>query len=194
MLRHVLLATMLCAVLPAAIAGSDNSAQRGAARYFADLPLTDQNGQRVELGALIDGHTVVIQSFFSRCTAGCPTTMNTLKALQTRFGARMERDVRLISISVDPQADTPAVLHDYAARLGAHAGWYFLTGDKHQVDAALARIGQTTDTPDDHMQLLIVGNERTGLWKKVFALDRPDAVMDLVRGVADDAPPGVPTD
>jgi len=181
-----LLAAMMFAFAAApAIAGTAETA--GASKYFAGISLVDQNGRRVELYRdVMAGHTVVMHTFFAHCTASCPVTMNTLKALQARLGDRLGADVRLVSITVDPSHDTPSALHDYAARLDAHPGWYFLTGTREEVDAALKRIGQYTDDPADHMDLLIAGNDRTGLWKKILAAAPAASVSALVLGVADD--------
>lgn len=174
----------LCSAQQLAAAGTGAA---GAANYFAGLALVDQDGRKLDLYRdLMQEHTVVLNAFFAHCTASCPVTMNTLKSLQKTFGQRMDKEVRLLSITVDPQNDTPTSLHAYAERLGAHAGWYFLTGTPDQVAAALKRIGQYSDKPDDHMSLMIAGNLRTGLWKKIFAEAPSGDIARLVLGVADD--------
>jgi len=171
--------------LPAMAAGSGGS--EGAVKYFEGVTLTDQNGRVVELYRdVIAGHSVVINTFFTHCAASCPVTMNTLKALQAHLGARTDTDVRLVSITVDAGTDTPVVLHDYAVRLKAKPGWYFLTGSSDQVATALRRIGQYSEQPADHMDLLVIGNDRTGLWKKVLATAPPADVERIALGVADD--------
>ena len=159
----------------------------GAAKYFAGLTLVDQNGRNVDLYRdVIADHTVVMHTFFSNCTASCPVTMNTLKVMQQRLGDRMNADVRLISITVDPLHDTPGALKDYASRIKAKSGWLFLSGSSEQVASALKRIGQYTDDPVEHMDLLVAGNDRTGLWKKIRATATADEITGILMGVADD--------
>lgn len=184
-LARVLLA---CAVAGAgsAQAAADASAAP-AANYFAGLALVDQDGKPVDLYRdYIDGHTIVLATFFASCAGVCPVTMSRLQAVQKRLGERIGNDVRIVAISVDPEHDTPALLHDYAQRLHAKPGWSFLTGTRAQVDAALKRIGQYAANPDDHSTLLVVGNARTGLWKKAIALGAAESVVDVVVSVADD--------
>ena len=76
-------------------------------------------------------------------------------------------------------------------RFGARPGWYFLTGKQENVDFALQKLGQHVEQREAHSNLLIVGNERTGLWKKVFGLSKPEEILTIVKGVLDDrgAPP-----
>ncbi|HWW59824.1 MAG TPA: SCO family protein, partial [Thermoanaerobaculia bacterium] len=88
--------------------------------------------------------------------------------------------------SVDPENDTPEKLRDYAKRFNAGERWHLLTGSKEQVSAALAKLGMAVDDRDAHVNILIVGNLRTGLWKKVLGIASPDKVLEAVKGVVDD--------
>ncbi len=168
-------------------AASAAPAESAAHHYFTDVELIDQDGKPHRLYSdLLAGRTVVVDSFFSSCTGSCPAVAATLARVQAALGDRLGRDVVLLSLSVDPQTDTPARLKEYAARLGARPGWYFLTGSKQNVDLALRKLGQYSERKEDHTNLLIVGNERTGLWKKVFGLAKPEEVLAIVQGVLDD--------
>jgi protein SCO1/2 len=180
----LLLATL--AAMPAARADAPAS-PAGAAKYLGGLDLVDQNDKAVDLYRdVIADHTVVIHSFFTGCTESCPVTMNTLKAVQGRLGDRMDREVRLVSISVDPAHDTPAALKAYAQRVQAKPGWLFLTGSSEQVGNALKRIGQYVDEPTAHMDLIVAGNMRTGLWKKILGTAPLVQTSELILGVVDD--------
>jgi protein SCO1/2 len=94
--------------------------------------------------------------------------------------------VRLISITVDPVNDTPAKLKEYANRFHAKPGWHLLTGSKENVEAALRKLGQWTEEPANHQNLFLIGNDRTGLWKKAFALAKPEEVLPVVDSVVND--------
>jgi len=74
-------------------------------------------------------------------------------------------------------------------QLHARPGWYFLTGDKQNVDFALNKLGQFVSDKQDHLNIFIVGNERTGLWKKAFGLARSDEIVKVVESVLNDQPP-----
>ncbi|HEX9985234.1 MAG TPA: SCO family protein [Thermoanaerobaculia bacterium] len=161
--------------------------------YLANIPLVDQNGRGVDLyDDLIRNHTVVINSFFASCTGSCPIMSKTFLLLQNRLGDRIGKDVILVSITVDPKNDTPDALKAYAKRMGAKPGWYFLTGTKAQVDAALTKLGQYAETRDAHKNIIIAGNDRTGLWKKALAIAPSEEVWQVVATVANDTPPAAP--
>jgi cytochrome oxidase Cu insertion factor (SCO1/SenC/PrrC family) len=84
--------------------------------------------------------------FYTSCPDTCPLQSARMARLQGDLADA--RDVRLVSISVDPEHDTPAVLRDYAQRFGADAErWLFLTGDKaaiyHLAQQGFQRIGKS---------------------------------------------------
>ncbi|MEW5854071.1 MAG: SCO family protein [Myxococcota bacterium] len=158
-----------------------------ARKYFGDVTLVDQHGQRHRLYSdLLEGRVVVIHAFFTSCPHVCPTMSRKLLEVQEALGERVGRDIRFLSVSVDPTTDTPGKLRDYAHRFDAGEGWMFLTGEKQDVELALRKLGQYVDEPNNHTNILLVGNERTGLWKKAMGLARTEELVHLIRGVLDD--------
>ncbi len=171
----------------AGAAAAAREPRNGAAIYLADLSLVDQNGKPVDLYKdFIAGRRVVLHSFFARCEGSCPVMMTTLQALQKQLGSRLGNDVHVVSITVDPDHDTPQVLAEYARRVKAKPGWHFLSGSSTQVTTALRRIGQYTDAPENHMNLIIVGNDTDGDWRKVHGLagmkEVVTEILDAVEG------------
>jgi protein SCO1 len=96
---------------------------------FGDVPpfeLTNQKGAGFNRSAL-DGHVWVADFIFTNCEGPCPRMSSHMRALQKATGP----SVRLVSFTVDPDRDSPAVLAAYAKHFGADdARWSFLTGDK----------------------------------------------------------------
>lgn len=171
---------------PAAAAAA-NPAPNPAQNYFGEIPLVDQDGQTRRLYSdLLQGKVVVIDFMFTSCTGACPLMSNNFAKIQDWLGDRLGKDVYLLSVSVDPVNDTPAKLKEYAARFKARPGWYFLTGSKENVDAALHKLGNYVETPEAHQNLFIIGNERSGLWKKAFGLAQPEALIPIVQSVVED--------
>jgi protein SCO1/2 len=106
-----------------------------------DFKLTDQQGHAVRLADLA-GKVLAVNFIYTRCPLPdvCPRLAASFAALQRRFRDRMGSDLVLLSVTVDPDYDTPEVLADYAKRWSADArGWHFLTGD---VAALAARLGE----------------------------------------------------
>ena len=162
-------------------------------KYFTDVLLVNQNGEKMRLYSdLLQGKTVIINSFFATCQGSCLPMMRNLEKVQEALGDRLGKDARIISISVDPTVDTPAALKAYAAKLEAKPGWYFMTGDKESVDFALKKLGQFVDTKESHLNIFIIGNEKTGLWKKAFGLAKSEELVKVVDSVINDQPPAKP--
>ena len=158
-----------------------------AAKYFSDVELLDQDGRRVRFYTdLLKGKTVVINAFFTTCTSVCPPMNRNLEKVQEALGDRLGKDVFIVSISVDPETDTPTRLKEYAKRFHAKPGWTFLTGKKENVDWALYKVGQYVEAKDDHTTVIVIGNETTGLWKKALGMAKADELIGIVRSVADD--------
>lgn len=161
----------------------EDSLSAAAHQYFTDVQLVTQNGDSVRLYTdLLKAKVVVINAFFGTCTGSCPKMAGVLAGLQDRLGGHLGKDVLFLSFSVDPQTDTPAKLKEYAARFHAKPGWLFLTGSKESVDFALTKLGQKVSRKEDHLTLFIVGNNKTGLWKKVFA---PTSTADSLQAIVD---------
>ncbi|HEY0408572.1 MAG TPA: SCO family protein [Pyrinomonadaceae bacterium] len=108
-----------------------------------------------------------------------PMTANLVKA-QNYPGERVGRGVVMISLTVDPLTDTPAVLKKYADSFKTRPGWYFLTGDKKNVDWVLYKLGGYVEDKQQHSSVLIIGNEATGEWMKVHAMSNPTEIANAV--------------
>ena len=180
----LLLSTIVLAQQPDA-----NSTQAAAQKYFTDTILINQNGEKMRFYTdLLHGKTVIIDSFFSTCQGSCLPMTRNLEKVQEALGNRLGKDVYIISISVDAAMDTPARLKAFGSKFHARPGWYFLTGSKENVDFVLKKLGQYVDDKNNHVNIMIIGNERTGLWKKAFGLAKSDELISVVESVLNDKP------
>jgi protein SCO1 len=171
----------------AAGAPADSNPASPAERYFGNAVLTNQDGRPLRLYTdILKGNVVIINSFYSNCNGVCRVTIPVFKQLQDDLGERVGKDVRLVSITVDPESDTPEVLKHYAAGVGAKPGWDFLTGNKETVDQVLYKLGLYTEAKEEHSNIFIVGNEPTGLWKKVLGIAPPYEIRRSVESVLGD--------
>jgi protein SCO1/2 len=160
-----------------------------AQKYFTDVELINQNGERMRLYSdVLKNRVVVVNAFFATCQGSCLPMNRNLEKLQATFKERMGKDLYIVSISVDPTVDTPQALKEYAKKLNAAPGRLFLTGKKENVDWALYKLGQYVAQREQHTNVFIIGNERTGLWKKAFGLAQPDELIKIVESVLDDKP------
>ena len=167
--------------------GPSETVRTPAEKYFSDVELIDQDGQKVRFYTdVLKNKVVVVNTFFTTCTNICPPMNRNFEKIQEALGERLGKDAFLISITVDPQTDTPTRLKEYSRRFHARPGWMFLTGSKENVDWALYKLGQYVETKNDHTSIFIIGNESKGLWKKAFGLAKSDELIRIVEDVIND--------
>jgi protein SCO1/2 len=100
-----------------------------------DITMVRDDGRRVSLRAeLDDGRPVLLNFVFTTCPGVCPIMSATFAAFQQRIAVQGE-PVHMVSISIDPEQDTPARLREYARRFAAGAQWQYYTGS---VEASIA--------------------------------------------------------
>ena len=192
-MNRFILSVVLLFAFGLVTARAQQAEQSPAQKYFSDVQLVSQNGEKMRLYSdLLQGKTVIINSFFATCQGSCLPMMRNLEKVQEALGDRLGKDARIISISVDPTVDTPTALKAYANKLQAKPGWYFMTGDKESVDFALKKLGQFVDTKESHLNVFIIGNEKTGLWKKAFGLAKSEELVKVVDSVINDQSPAKP--
>lgn len=151
-IRQAVHASVVCASL----AGGCRSGDGTPLPVIGDVPefhLTDQASRALSRGDLF-GRVWVADFIFTRCAGPCPLMTARMARLQGVVADLT--DVRLVSFSVDPERDTPAVLREYAARHGAQAGrWHFLTGPRADIyDLAKRGFHLTVQSETDTTPLL----------------------------------------
>lgn len=175
------------ASLPKAETGPSAPKVSPAEKYFSDVELIDQDGNKLRFyNDVLKNKVVVINTFFTTCTNICPPMNRNFEKMQEALGDRLGKQVFLISITVDPETDTPPRLKEYSSRFHARPGWLFLTGKKENVDWALYKLGQYVETRDAHTNIFIIGNEPKGLWKKAFGLAKADELIRIMEDVIAD--------
>lgn len=120
----------------------------GAGLAVPEFELTNQDGQTVTQ-TVFDGHATVTAFVFTNCTLACPIITGRMTSV---YEQAKGLNVRFVSISVDPENDTPEALKAYASRFGIdHRQWTFLTGDR-QTTERIATDGlkfAISDDPND---------------------------------------------
>lgn len=160
------------AATPAVAAAQPATGTRDAKTWFTDTPLQDQNGNTLRFYSdALHNRVVLLNVIFTSCNDACPLITQKLKEVREVLGDKAD-DITFISLTSDPLRDTPAVLKAYTLKQGVDGPhWFFLTGDKAQMDLVLSRIGQIVPTPEQHSTQLIVGDVANKRWSKI----RPDA-------------------
>ncbi|RJP20906.1 MAG: SCO family protein [Deltaproteobacteria bacterium] len=151
-------------------------------RYFTDTELVDQDGRKLRFYTdVLKGRLVLISFIYTSCTDICPILMHNLGDVQELLGDAFGKDVFFVSISVDPEDDTPKELKAYGERYDAKPGWTFLTGGKGNVDRVIKRFGEWKEDFEDHSMIFLLGDVKNARWSKMRGDSPPEVVAVRLR-------------
>ena len=173
----------LLALMAAPLSASAQQMQdrRPAKDAITNITVVDQDGKRIDFYEdLVKGRVVAINFIYTTCTAICPMQGNQFARLQTMLGDRLGKDVLLISISADPDADSAQKLKTWLTQFGAKQGWTFVTGDKSEIDRISRALTGDQARKGDHSPAMFIGNYDKGVWKRVYGLTEPERLTRLI--------------
>jgi protein SCO1/2 len=144
---------------------------RAVERYeLPDVTLVDQDGERRRLRALVEGDQPVALNFiFTSCNAICPVMTATFARMRNELGAD-GATLRMISVSIDPEHDVPAVLQEYARRYQAGPQWRFLTGDSADITSILRAFDAYRGSKTNHLPLTLLRAPGRTEWVRITGL------------------------
>lgn len=149
----------------------------------SDFSFTDQEKRTVTLKDL-QGKVWIADFIFTSCGGQCPGMSTRMAGLQERLPA----NVRLVSFSVDPETDSPAVLNQYSQRFGAKESWLFLTGPKKALQKmvdrdfrlALSEKGGTPEEPLMHSSRFVLLDKKSRI-RGYYDSEEKSALKNLTR-------------
>ena len=147
-------------------------------RYFTDLKVITHEGENLRFYTdILKDKMVVIGFFYINCPTAQPPLM-TFFRLQKKLGDRLGRDTMLLTISVDPENDTPEAIKKYARKFNPQKGWLFLTGNENNMNVINRKLGNTGSLPEGHLRQFLLGNLKTGNWMKLLETV-PDIALSM---------------
>jgi len=142
-----------------------------------DVTLQNQDGKKVQLKSFLIQDKVVIMDFiFGTCTTICPVLSASFVNFQNRLGQDAGK-VRLVSISIDPEHDTPKVLKTYLTRYRAKPGWDFLTGSRENIDRVMKAFDSYVTDKMQHYPLTFVYSPVQRRWFRIDGLVATSELM-----------------
>jgi len=164
---------------------------------FADVPVVNQFGQKFNFKAdFIKDRAVVINTMFTICRGTCPGTSETLQRLRVPLSKLFGKRVTILSISIDPENDTPAALKEYADAYGAskpaggnECDWHFLTSTPEHIDTLRRSLGfydlnvKVDADISRHAALLFFGNDKTDRWATSPSRIREGLIWEPLRRI-----------
>lgn len=139
-------------------------AAAAAATSIPDVKVTTQDGKTVNFYSdLIKGKVVAVNFVFTSCTTVCPPLGAIFGKLQSQ-----QANAHLVSVSIDPEVDTPERLKAWSEKFGARPGWTLVTGKKDEITRLLKAMNAYSPDYVNHQPVTILGNDATGTWKRTY--------------------------
>jgi protein SCO1 len=142
-----------------------------------DIQLVRDDGKSVSLPAeMNDGRPVLLNFIFTSCGTICPLMSQIFAQFQHRLGPD-GGGVHLMSISIDPEQDTPARLREYAAQFGAGAGWQHYTGTLQASLAAQRAFDVYRGDKMSHSPVTLLRAAPGQPWRRIDGFVTPDQLL-----------------
>jgi protein SCO1/2 len=135
-----------------------------------DVTLINQDGKKVRFKELMASDKLVVVDFiFGTCTTICPVLSAGYLNLQQKLGVDSQK-VHLVSISIDPENDTPKVMRDYLKRYRAKPGWDFLTGSRKDIDMVMRAFNAYIPDKMSHYALTLLRPPQNDKWIRIYGI------------------------
>ncbi len=179
------LALAIAGTIGLSTTGASPKATRSVVEYTVpQVTLVRDDGKSVSLPEeLNDGRPVVMNFIFTTCTTICPLLSQTLARLQDQLGAERDR-VHIVSISIDPEEDTPEVLAAYAKRYHAGPEWRHYTGTVQAIIAATKAFNAFRGDKMSHTPLTLVRVAPGKPWVRFDGFATADELLREIKGEA----------
>lgn len=139
--------------------------------------LRAHSGPTIDFGSSLDEQRPALLNFiFTSCTTICPPLSQTFAAVQERLGARRD-SLQMVSVSIDPEHDSPGRLRDYAARFGAGNQWRFFTGTVEAVDAVQRAFNVYRPDKMGHTPVTFIRPKGSRQWVRLDGYAGPDELL-----------------
>lgn len=160
-------------------AGAARDTMRSVAHYrIPDVRLVRDDDRVVSLREEIDdGRPVVLSFIYTTCTTICPVTSATLAELQARLDPARDR-VHLVSISIDPEQDTPARLREYAKKYDAGPEWQHYTGTLAASIAAQQAFAVYQGDKMSHTPVTLIRVSPASGWVRIDGFVTANQILD----------------
>ena len=158
--------------------------ERSEAAYTVpNVTMVNQQGEKVSLTELLDTDQPVMLNFiFTSCTAICPAMSATFASVQNKLGSDSEK-LRMISISIDPEYDTPDALSAYAKRFKAGPQWEFLTGSLDDSVAVQKAFDADRGDKMNHAPMTLMRARPDSQWIRYEGFAKADVLAKEIRGM-----------
>lgn len=141
-----------------------------AAYTVPDVNLINQDREEVNLKDFLNsGKPVLLDFIFGTCTTICPVLSAGFSNMQRKLGPDVDK-VHFVSISIDPEYDTPEMMRSYLDRYRAKPGWNYFTGTRKDIDAAMYAFDAYVPNKMSHYPLTFLWKPGNKEWIRIYGM------------------------
>lgn len=177
-----LLILSLLTLVPAQAVAASKTYKRTVESYqIPDVTLIDQEGKSVRLKSLVEsGQPVIVDFIYGTCTTICPVLSACFTNLQGKLGADSQK-IHLVSISIDPENDTPKVMREYLNRYRANQGWDFLTGSRQDIDTVMKSFNAYIQNKMSHYAVTFIHVPGGDSWVRINGIPSTSEFIEEIK-------------
>lgn len=131
-----------------------------------EIVLIDMDNNKVSLSETLGEGPVILDFIFTTCTTICPVLSATFSQVQRKLGSEA-KNIRMVSITIDPEQDTPERLKEYADKFKAGSGWQFLTGSIDDIITTQKAFDAYRGDKMNHIPLTFLRSTPDGPWVRL---------------------------
>ena len=176
----IMLIVILCSPLTGTYGSERPEYTRTIHEYaIPDVALLNQDGKKMQLKSFLrpKDKVIILDFIFGTCTTICPVLSASFVNFQNKLGAEAGK-VQLVSISIDPEHDTPTVLKAYLKRYKAKPGWDFLTGSRENIERVTNAFNAYTSDKMQHYPLTFIYSPVQDRWFRIDGLVATSELME----------------
>jgi protein SCO1/2 len=149
-----------------------------------DVTLINQDGKKIRLVEYFNSdQPVVVDFIYGTCTTICPVLSAGYINLQKRLDPGGKAP-KLVSITIDPENDSPKILKDYLKRYRARPGWDFFTGSRADIDTVMKAFKAYIPDKMSHYPLNLIRSPQDGTWVRLFGIMSSSELLEEYQSVA----------
>jgi protein SCO1 len=184
--RRSLLESLALAALPTAGAGPTPKADHGRIDPAIPVPevtVTRHDGASGSLFSIVNQRATAVQLMFTACTTTCPIQGAIFERVQRLIVDQVPRGIQLLSLSVDPEHDTPLALRKWLQRFHARAGWVAAAPQPTDIERIRDFGGRGRNPSDNHTTQVLLINRQGRLFWRTFELPEAEEIAGMLNKV-----------
>jgi protein SCO1 len=148
--------------------------------HLPNSTFLNQHGKPVRfLSDVVGEYTIILNFVFTTCRESCPFSGANFARIEKELARRGDTKVRLVSITSDPEHDTPERLKQWAARFGGGHRWQLLTGSMNSIQELSRALTGAEVGKGGHMATVLTGDRSKPKWTRSYGLDEPNQIIQL---------------